>query len=274
VRPRGRQRQQGRGRQPVFGVAVAPAAWLWLRLRGAGPAQPVPRTPPPACDAPQTPALMRLREESSRLARRIKSSEKVGWRGRGGVSLWWGPCSRRACSCGPTRPHRSLSRRPQTIEAARREAQEQGETLARVEEDLKKLRAAKVGCGQGLLAAWGVPGRWRASAGAPSCTHCRACGMCLAVHCCRPPPSAHSPSSSLRARPAAARARAAAAAARRASRWRTSWRGTSRCGGAARTQGRVPGGFPACSLLVAPAACGSRPMDPDAHAGHVVTPPP
>jgi len=55
----------------------------------------------------QTPALMRLREESSRLARRIKSSEKG-------------------------------------IEAARREAEEQVGTLGRVEADLRKLRAAKV----------------------------------------------------------------------------------------------------------------------------------
>jgi hypothetical protein len=54
-----------------------------------------------------TPALMRLREEASRLTRRIKGSEKA-------------------------------------VEAARREAAEQEETLARVEADLKKLRAAKV----------------------------------------------------------------------------------------------------------------------------------
>ncbi|GBF96626.1 hypothetical protein Rsub_09372 [Raphidocelis subcapitata] len=54
----------------------------------------------------QTPALMRLREESSRLARRIKSSEKG-------------------------------------VEAARREAEEQAATAARIETDLKRLQEAK-----------------------------------------------------------------------------------------------------------------------------------
>lgn len=58
------------------------------------------------------------------------------------------PCHTRFChpfSSFPTHKNAlHAAPRPQSLEAARREAEQQQETLARVEADLKKLRNAKV----------------------------------------------------------------------------------------------------------------------------------